>query len=229
MIKKILFYIGYFYFLLIIKTCKTTIVGRESVESEFALGEKLVFCCPHNFLLGLFAGIENGKLKRTRITVVASLSSDGELIAKLLQKFRFDMVRGSSNRGGKKALLELTRAGKSGKSLGLAFDGPKGPPLIPKRGLIGCARANNGFVYLIYGNAEASKLFPFMKPFRVNSWDRFLIPVPFCHITVNFEKVPPFTNTENQNLTTTELKAKEEEHILQFIEKRSKEIFGYLY
>ena len=231
MTRNVIFYIGYLYFLLILKTSRAKVVGRESLESDFAQGQQLVFCCPHNFLLGLFAGIEIGKLKRPRVTLVASLSSDGELISKLLKKFRFDMIRGSSNRGGKKALLELTRAGKEGKSLGLAFDGPKGPPLIPKRGLIGCAKATGGSLYLIYGSARACKFLPFLKPFRVNSWDKFLVPVPFCYLEVHFEKIPSFTGNPNSEIAPSgEIFEKEkEDFILNFIEKRSKEVFGKLY
>ncbi|MES2613939.1 MAG: DUF374 domain-containing protein [Bdellovibrionota bacterium] len=221
MMRKLIFIVGYFYFKIILKTCRAKLVGREVLEDDFAQGHRMVFCCPHNFLLCLFAGAEIAELKRPRVTLVASLSSDGELISKLLKKFRFDMIRGSSNRGGKKALLELTRAGKEGKSLGLAFDGPKGPPLVPKRGLIGCARATNGSIYLIHGSACHGRFFPFLKPFRVNSWDKFLVPVPFCQIEVHFEKVPAFSAQNDESL--------EEDFILNYIEKRSKEVFGYLY
>lgn len=229
MIRNIIFYLGYFYFLLILKTSRAKFIGRDQLESDFAQGKQLVFCCPHNFLLGLFAGAEIGKIKRPRITLVASLSSDGELISKLLNKIRFDMVRGSSNRGGKKAMLELSRAAKEGKSLGLAFDGPKGPPLVPKRGLIGCARATKGSLYLIYGNAYGNKFLPFLKPFRVQSWDKFLVPTPFCFIEVHFEKIPSYVPEEGNLLDAETLEKKKEDFILNYIERRSKEVFGYLY
>jgi lysophospholipid acyltransferase (LPLAT)-like uncharacterized protein len=227
MMKKFLFRLGFYYFVFLTKTCRTTIVGREQVESEFKAGKSLVFCCPHNFLLGLFVGIESGKLQRPTITVVTSLSSDGELVAKLLSPFRFEIVRGSSNRGGKKALFELAKAGKQGKSLGIAFDGPKGPPLVPKRGLIGCARATGGDIYLIHGNAKPGRFLPFLKPFRVKSWDRFLVLVPFSKIEVVFEKVPPYQMPSN--VPEGEQDKETENHILHFIETRSKEIYENLY
>jgi lysophospholipid acyltransferase (LPLAT)-like uncharacterized protein len=220
MIRNLFFYIGYFYFLLIIKTCQTKLVGEEKLQEEWKQGIPVVLCCPHNFLLTLFAGTESAPLKRPIVTVVTSLSSDGELISKLLKRFRCEMVRGSSNRGGKKALLELTRAAQAGKSLGIAFDGPKGPPFVPKRGLIGCARATGGSLFLIHGHARASKFLPFLKPFRVNSWDKFLIPVPFCSIEVCFEKIP------SQNELTQE---ENEDFILSYIERRSREVFGGIY
>ncbi len=223
MIRNFIFYLAYWYFLLIIKTSRVKITGENILQEQWRQGKSLVFCCPHYFLLGLFAGVEIGKIKRPPMSLVASLSSDGEMIAKLLKKFRYDMIRGSSNRGGKKALLELARAGKEGKSLGLAFDGPKGPPLVPKRGLIGCAKAAKGTLVLIHGRALAGKWTPFFKPFRVNSWDRFLVPTPFCQFELHFEKVPPPPFAEPKN---TEQEDKNEEFILGYIEGRSKEVAG---
>lgn len=220
MLRNLVFYIGYLYFLLVVKTSRGKLIGVESAYEDWDQNRSVVFCCPHNFLLALFVGTEAGKMKRPTVTLVASRSSDGELIAKLLKKCRFEMVRGSSNRGGMKAMLELARAGKEGKSLGLAFDGPKGPPLIPKRGLIGCARANGGNLYLIHGIARASKCIPFLKPFRVNSWDKFLVPVPFSYIEVYFEKIPTAEGLADKDNET---------FILNYIEKRSREVFGHLY
>lgn len=225
MIRNMIFYLCYFYFLLIIKTSKAKLIGRELVENEALQGKQIVYCCPHNFLLGLFAGTEIAELKRASVALVASLSADGELIAKLLKKLRYEMVRGSSNRGGKKAMFDLIQAAKEGKSLGIAFDGPKGPPLVPKRGLMGCARVTKGSIYFIYGYGKACRFLPFLKPFRVNSWDKFLIPVPFCSLDVYFEKVPEYQSKNNSE----HFEKEREDFILDYIEKRSKEVFGYLY
>ena len=219
MIRNLIFYIGYFYFLMVLKTSRAVLLGREELEQDFDDGKQVVFCAPHNFLLGLFAGIEIAQLRRPRVTLVVSMSQDGELIAKLLKKFRFDLARGSSNRGGKKALFEMLQAGKRGESLGLAYDGPKGPPLVPKRGLIGCARATGENIYVVTGRALPNKFLKFLKPFRVGSWDKFLIPVPFCRIEVGFQKVPL------QNVPEEE----KEDFILNFIEKHGKSYFADLY
>ncbi len=222
MMRNFIFQLGYYYFLLIIKTSTARLIGEEELQAQWKQKKNVVFCCPHNFLLGLFAALEAAKMPRPIVTVVASLSSDGELIAKLLKKFHYELARGSSNRGGKKALLELARSGKEGKSLGLAFDGPKGPPLIPKRGLMGCVRVTNGPVFLVYGHARACKFLPFLKPIRLNSWDKFLLPVPFCHIDVYFEKIPLLENSAREEKA-------QEDFILDYIEKRSKEIYSSLY
>ncbi len=219
--RNILFYLLYWIFLFITKTIKTNVVGVEQIEDNWAKGNNAVFCTPHHALLALFAGIVAAKSKIPPVVLLASLSDDGELISKLLKKFGFEMIRGSSRRGAQKAMRELVINGKSGKNLGIAFDGPKGPPLIPKRGLIGCARANKGKIYLIYTEAiQRDFLFFSWKPFRINSWDRMLIPIPFCSIKITFELVPEFL------LTPEDFR---ENEILNYIEKRCWETQGHIY
>lgn len=220
---KIFFKICYFYYIILIKTVKSNLIGEKSIQDFWKENKNIVFCCPHNFLLGLFVGADAAKMKRPIVTLIASLSKDGQLIADILTRRRFELIRGSSSRGGKKALLQLQRAGKEGKSLGLSYDGPKGPPLVPKRGVLGCARAINGSLFFIYGYAHPSKFLPFLKPFRVNSWDKFLVPVPFCSIEVHFEKIP---EKEEVHLESEE---KYEDFVMKYIEQRGFEIYGELY
>lgn len=221
--KYFIFYVCYFYYLVLIKTVKVNLIGERVFQDLWRNKKNVVFCCPHNFLLGLFVGVDAAKMKRPIVTLIASLSSDGELISKMLEKRRYEMTRGSSSRGGQKALLQLRRAGKEGKSLGLAYDGPKGPALIPKRGVLGCARAINGSIFLAYGFARHCKYIPFLKPFRVNSWDKFLVPVPFCSLDVYFEKIPDKEDVH------VESDAEYENFVLNYIEKRGMEIYGSLY
>ena len=183
--RRILFYLGYFYYLLLVKTARIKLTGFEQVQEFWKNGKNVVFCCPHNAILACFVGVDS--LVRPNVVLISSLSGDGELVAKLLIKRRFEMIRGSSSRGGKKALLELQKAGKLGKSLGVAFDGPKGPPFVP------------------------------------NSWDRFLIPLPFCEISVCFEKIP-----EKQELNIQD-DLKYEDYVLENVQKRATELYSHIY
>lgn len=211
--RRILFYIGYFYYLILVKTAKIKLVGFEQVQEVWGKGKNVVFCCPHNAILACFVGVDS--LVRPNVVLISSLSGDGELVAKLLIKRRFEMIRGSSSRGGKKAMLELQKAAKLGKSLGIAFDGPRGPPFVPKRGIIGCARVVEGPLFFIHAHA--------LRGVRVRSWDRFLIPLPFSEITVHFEKIP-----EMQELNLQE-DSKYEEYVLEKVEKRATEIYSHIY
>lgn len=219
--RALLFYIGYFYYLILVKTSKIKLIGFEKVQEIWKSGRNVVFCCPHNAILACFVGVDS--MERPNIVLISSLSGDGELVAKLLIKRRFEMIRGSSSRGGRKALFELQKAGKLGKSLGIAFDGPKGPPFIPKRGIIGCARVVDGPLFFIHAHVLRGRIFGFPKGIRVNSWDRFLIPLPFSEIVVHFEKLP---EKEEINIQDNN---QYEDYILEKVQQRATEIYSNIY
>ncbi len=221
MLRKIIFIIGYYYFVLLVKTCKIKLVGFENVEAFWRHKKNIVFCCPHNAILACFVGVDS--VVRPNVVLISSLSHDGELIAKLLIKRKFEMIRGSSNRGAKKALLELQRAAKQGKSVGIAFDGPKGPPFVPKRGIVACARVVDGPIFFIHAHVLQSRLLGFPKGFRVKSWDRFLVPLPFSEIEVHFEKIPEKVET---NLNDDE---QYENFVLKVVEERATQLYKHIY
>ena len=74
-------------------------------------------------------------------TVIISQSKDGEYIARVFDWYGVDSVRGSSTRGGAKALREIIREARAGKTIVFTPDGPKGPPRIVKEGVIAAAKA----------------------------------------------------------------------------------------
>src|SRR5216684_8222702 len=65
--------------------------------------------------------------RRRGIVVITSENFDGEWIAGLIERFGYETARGSSSRGGRKALLQLTRDIAAGKPTGFTVDGPRGP------------------------------------------------------------------------------------------------------
>jgi lysophospholipid acyltransferase (LPLAT)-like uncharacterized protein len=74
-------------------------------------------------------------------TVMISQSKDGEYIARVFDWYGVGSVRGSSTRGGAKALREIIREARAGKNIVFTPDGPKGPPRVVKEGLIAAAMA----------------------------------------------------------------------------------------
>ena len=74
------------------------------------------------------------------ISVMISRSKDGEYIARVFDWYGVDAARGSSTRGGGAALRELLREAREGKNLAFTPDGPKGPPLIAKDGVVYAAK-----------------------------------------------------------------------------------------
>lgn len=75
------------------------------------------------------------------IHVLISRHRDGEIIARIISRFGFRAVRGSSTRGGAQALRELIRVGRQGHDLCVTPDGPKGPAQVAKAGAIELAKA----------------------------------------------------------------------------------------
>lgn len=104
-------------------------------------------------------------------TVMISQSKDGEYIARVFDWYGVGSVRGSSTRGGAKALREIIREARAGKNIVFTPDGPKGPPRVLKEGLVLAAQATGLPIVPIAFGAKKKRLLP--------SWDRMVIPIPF--------------------------------------------------
>jgi lysophospholipid acyltransferase (LPLAT)-like uncharacterized protein len=110
--------------------------------------------------------------------VLISQHRDGELIARVCERFGFRTARGSSTRGGETGALELMRFAAEGRSLGVTPDGPRGPAERVKPGVLWLA-ARTGLPVVPVASAS--------RPFwRLNSWDGFRIPPPFARVAVGY-------------------------------------------
>jgi lysophospholipid acyltransferase (LPLAT)-like uncharacterized protein len=140
--------------------------GFETFEEAFARMPPSINAFWHNrlFLMTWFwREFESG--------IVVSDSFDGEYIARTAQRFGFAVIRGSSTRGGSKALKQMVRATREGLRMSLTVDGPKGPRYRVKSGIIMLA-AKTGVPIV--------PMLPEAKSFwTVSSWDRLQIPRPF--------------------------------------------------
>lgn len=112
-----------------------------------------------------------------RFTMVISESKDGELVAVTCEKFGHLPARGSSTRGGKKALVEIVKNIKKGFPGALTVDGPKGPARVVKGGVVEIARLSESCILPL--SPYPTKYWSFSK-----SWDHFRVPKPFSTIIV---------------------------------------------
>ena len=110
------------------------------------------------------------------IVVITSENFDGEWIARIIERFGFGTARGSSSRGGLKAMLKLVRDMEQGKPAGFTVDGPRGPARIAQPGAIWLARATGNPVLPFHIEASSH--------WTANSWDRTQIPKPFSTIAL---------------------------------------------
>lgn len=104
--------------------------------------------------------------------MVISQHPDGELIARTIKILGFESIAGSSSRGGAGTVRSILRALKSGESVGVTPDGPRGPRMHAAKGAVFAARrAGVPILPLSYAAKQCKFL---------STWDRFLIPLPFC-------------------------------------------------
>lgn len=137
---------------------------------------RVIYASWHRNLLPLFLLHKN-----QGIAVLVSQSQDGELIAAPSRKLGYNVVRGSSNKGGGKAIREMVRYSKE-VNLGLTPDGPKGPVKEIKEGLVFLAKVTGLPVVLVSVDVNKEKIF--------NSWDKFRLPLPGAKIKVLYgEKI----------------------------------------
>lgn len=101
-------------------------------------------------------------------TVLVSQSRDGDISEKLLKRFGYRVIRGSSSRGGASAARAMLGALEDGAVLVITPDGPRGPRHSTNPGLAWLAR-ETGFPVLPMG-------FACDEAWRLSSWDRFTIP-----------------------------------------------------
>jgi lysophospholipid acyltransferase (LPLAT)-like uncharacterized protein len=110
------------------------------------------------------------------IVVMISENFDGEWIARIIQAFGYGTSRGSTSRGGQRALLQLKRQMEAGKPAGFAVDGPRGPARKVQPGVVWLAKLTGNPVVPFH--MEASSYW------SLGSWDRTQIPKPFSTVAL---------------------------------------------
>jgi lysophospholipid acyltransferase (LPLAT)-like uncharacterized protein len=114
--------------------------------------------------------------RRRGIVVITSENFDGEWIARIIERFGYGTARGSTTRGGRKAMLQLVRDMKAGRPTGFTLDGPRGPARVAQPGAVWLAAATGN--PLLPFHLEASSYW------SVRSWDRTQIPKPFSTVAL---------------------------------------------
>lgn len=109
--------------------------------------------------------------RNLNIRVMSSDSFDGEYTGRIIRKFGFVKVRGSSSRGAVRALLGMRRELEQGWPVAFTIDGPKGPRYVAKPGPVLLARTTGAPMVAFHIALE--------NPWILNTWDRSMIPKPF--------------------------------------------------
>jgi len=113
--------------------------------------------------------------QRRGIVVITSENYDGEWIARIITKFGYGTARGSTSKGGPRALLQLVREVKS-KGVAFTLDGPRGPAEVAQMGAVWLSKATGN--PLMPFHAEAA------SHWTMKSWDQTQIPKPFTTVAL---------------------------------------------
>ncbi|MGM0403587.1 MAG: lysophospholipid acyltransferase family protein [Thermodesulfobacteriota bacterium] len=139
-------------------------------------GSPVVICCWHQQFFSAIRHFRNYSPYRPPLMI--SRSADGELIAGVATRTGWDIVRGSSSRGGREALDEMVAKLRRRKIAGHIVDGPRGPAGIVKAGVIRLAQLAEAVIVPFYVTADRAWYF--------TSWDRFMLPKPFAKVRLRF-------------------------------------------
>jgi lysophospholipid acyltransferase (LPLAT)-like uncharacterized protein len=110
------------------------------------------------------------------IAALISQSADGEYIARMVEGWGFDTVRGSSSRGGGEALREVVRRVRAGQSMAITPDGPRGPRQKVQPGVIIAAQLTGAPILPVVAGCS--------RAWWPGGWDRFCVPKPFSRVQV---------------------------------------------
>jgi lysophospholipid acyltransferase (LPLAT)-like uncharacterized protein len=139
--------------------------GAEHLEAIKQSGRQPIYAFWHGRILA------STLYHRDRdIVVITSENFDGEWVARIIRRFGYDTARGSTSRGGSRALVQLRRELRAGRPVAFTVDGPRGPARVAQPGAAWLASATGHPILPFHIEASAS--------WTVNSWDRHQIPKP---------------------------------------------------
>jgi lysophospholipid acyltransferase (LPLAT)-like uncharacterized protein len=147
--------------------------GATRWRTDDAAGQPTLLALWHGHLLPL------GYFMRDRgIEILVSEHRDGEVIARVLHRLGHRTIRGSTTRGGARALAGMIRALKAGRTVAITPDGPRGPARKMAPGALVAAQRAGASITTLYVTSS--------RAWHLKTWDGFMIPKPFATITVHF-------------------------------------------
>jgi hypothetical protein len=192
-------------------TLRWRVDGMHHLDAILASGRQPIMAFWHGRILPA-----TFYFRRRGIVVITSENFDGEWIARIIERFGFGTARGSSSRGGLRAMLQLVRDMEQGKPAGFTLDGPRGPARVAQPGAIWLARATGNPVLPFHLEASSH--------WTTKSWDRTQVPKPFSTVALVIGEpleVPSDANDEQLESARRELEGR-----LQALETRACEIVG---
>jgi len=190
-------------------TCRIeAIEGKQHMEEFIAAKKPVIICYWHR--LQVFCSFYLFKLAKRGMLIgfLISPSVDGEVPARIVTDWGAQVVRASTTRSGAKALRDIYQLIKQGVSPITSSDGPTGPIFEFKPGAVMLAQFSRRPMLPMSFAAD--------RAWRLNTWDKFLLPKPFARIRIVIGK--PYHVPANLD-----------EQQLQAVQKEMTEIMKSLY
>jgi lysophospholipid acyltransferase (LPLAT)-like uncharacterized protein len=188
------------------KTWRIRVIDERFVEQARSVSRSVIYAFWHGRMLVL-----SYSHRGRRAQVLTSEHRDGELMGQTIRFLGFGHVRGSSTRGGARAIRELVDKLKNGFDLGISVDGPKGPRYVLKPGPLEIAKLSGCAIVPITASSRGHWV--------ASSWDAFEIPKPFTDVLIRYGE--PVAVPEAASPEALEEKRLQVERILQAITERN--------
>jgi lysophospholipid acyltransferase (LPLAT)-like uncharacterized protein len=149
--------------------------------------------------------------------VIISKSKDGDIQTHVFQNLGFNVIRGSTGRGGERALIESIRELKKGATMAITPDGPRGPTHVVQGGIMLMAKKSGAWLVPCGVSARPR--------FLAKSWDSYMVPMPFSKCVMTFGEpvqVPPDATDEG----VEEIRLRLQDAMTQ-LEMEAERILGY--
>jgi hypothetical protein len=148
-------------------------IAPDTFDGMLARGEPFIIVFWHGEILPV-AWVH----RHRGIAPLISRHADGEVIARIVEGLGYRTARGSTSRGGVRALLETARLLEGGVTVGFTPDGPRGPRHRFAPGALIVAQRTGRPIVALSASAD--------RAWHLSSWDRHLVPKPFARVTIRY-------------------------------------------
>lgn len=171
---KIFSFIIFLYLHIVYYTSQKSFNYSKKFEKKIYNSKSTLISCWHN-RLALVPFIAPTNIK---VNILHSGHRDGNIIRNIMHLFNFSTISGSSSKGGANALRQILKTVKNNESVGIVPDGPRGPIYNINGAIAKIASKTETMIIPISYNCRKKKVF--------NSWDKFILPLPFNKIAFFF-------------------------------------------
>lgn len=176
-------------------TNKWEIENEHFYQDAINQNKSVIIASWHNTLLTVFMGLS----KKSFYGLAGNHHPDAEIISRIGAKLGWNVIRGSSTDGGKKAYVEMIEILRKNKNVfAITPDGPQGPAKIPKPGAIRAAQKTGAVIVPVAGQST--------RRWSFKNWDTFYLSKPFGKTYLLFGEPLIFSKEDSYEVCSIRLK-----------------------